>query len=450
MTGATDAEEAIRSAPGRVHRYRGLLAVTVLLVGLGIVSSTPVLVVGAVILLAYPLFGAVSTADPIADRVDIRREVSPEAPLPGQPVAVTLTIENTSDQAIVDLRAVDGVPRELGVHDGAARGGGALRPGGRLDLSYTLVPSRGTYRFREVVLQSQNLLGTVVTTTSQAAAGVDTLVCQVTVEEVPLARETAAFTGPLATDRGGPGIEFYATREYRRGDPVKRINWRRFARSGELSTVEYREQRAARVAIVIDSRDPAHVSAAPDLPTGATLSAYGATLAMDVLFEAGHELAVGALGVEDPFRGTAPAWASVSEHRAFRHRAATVCNAAASGPETAVSRRGAVVADGGQSRADAEVRWLLARFRPDTQVLFCSPLVDERSAAIAEAFLAAGHAITVLSPAVRPDSVAGRVLALERAERLDRLRSTGADAIDWRPEEPLPIAVARTLGRGAR
>lgn len=434
---------------GRLHRYRGLLAVAVLLFGLGVITGSPVLVTAAVIPLSYPLLGAMSTGDPIEHRIEVVREVTPETPLPGQSVEVHLMIKNASDQAITDLRVVDGVPEELGVHAGEARGSGTLRPDDSFELSYTMVPDRGTFQFRPVVIQSHNLLGTVVSTTRQPASGVGAIACQVTVDEVPIARTTTAFTGPLATDQGGPGIEFYATREYRRGDPPKRINWRRYARTGELSTVEYRQQRSARVAIIIDSRQPAHVSAGRTLPTGATLSAYAAALSMDVLFEEGHQLAIGALGTEDPYRGSMPAWASAAEHRAFRYRAASICNASATGAEATVTGRGELVADGSGTRIGDQLRWMLARFSPGTQVLFCSPLVDDESVAIAQTFREAGHAITVLSPDILPESVGGRLLALERSQRLDQLRSTGASAIDWRPDEPLPIAVARTLGAEA-
>jgi uncharacterized protein (DUF58 family) len=49
---------------------------------------------------------------------------------------------------------------------------------------------------------------------------------------------------------------------------------------------------------------------------------------------------------------------------------------------------------------------------------------------------------------VTPESVGGRVLALERAVRLDRMRGVGATVVDWDRDERLPVALARTLRTG--
>jgi len=64
--------------------------------------------------------------------------------------------------------------------------------------------------------------------------------------DLPLRGLTTKYHGRVPTDVGGAGVEFHATREYRRGDPVKRIDWNRRARTGELATLELREERAPR------------------------------------------------------------------------------------------------------------------------------------------------------------------------------------------------------------
>lgn len=440
------ADDALESVVLRTYRYRGLLAPVVFLVSLGIALGSVPLVLAAVIPLGFLVVEAVSNGGPIEDRVAVQRSVSPEVPLPGQRVEIELTVTNTSETAIADLRVLDGVPQELGVETGAARGGRALAPGDALTLAYSVIADRGRYRFRDVVLESRTATGAVVSRAAVTAEGDDRFDCRVSAEEVPLQEETTALTGPLATDTGGPGIEFYATREYRSGDPVKRINWRRYAKTGELSTVEYREQRATRVAVIVDGREAAQVSPGPALPTGATLGAYAATIAVGILLNDGHRVDVGALGVEDPVRGTPPAWAGAETGRAFRRRAAEICNLAAAGRDE--SHVSPVRADGGAAAFDEEWHWLNARLGAGSQVLFCSPCLDEAVHDAVETFLGAGHPTTVLSPDVLPDTVGGRVLALERAGRLDRLRSLGATVVDWHRDEPLPIAMGRTLRAG--
>jgi uncharacterized protein (DUF58 family) len=287
-----------------------------------------------------------------------------------------------------------------------------------------------------------------VTDATVEARGADAFESLVSIEDVPIDQETTPYTGPLATDSGGPGIEFHATREYRAGDPVRRINWNRYAKTGDLSTIEYREQRAAHIAVVIDSRPSAHVAAGVSLPTGATLCAYAATLAVGVLSDMGHHVSVGALGTPDPITGrSSPAWASVKEQTSFATHAVAICNNAATGSDEVVpTGMATLAADGG--RRDFER--LHSRLPADAQVLFCTPAVDDAAADLVELLAADGHETTVLSPRVTPGSVGGRVADLERAARLHRLQILGATVVDWDRDERLPVALGRTLETGVQ
>ncbi|MFB6195803.1 MAG: DUF58 domain-containing protein [Haloplanus sp.] len=432
----------------RVHRYRGLTAAAIGLVAVGVGTGTPALLLAGVVPLAFVVQGALSSLRPLDDRIRVEREIRPETPLPGQPVEVTLRVTNAGDAAIPDLRVHDGVPAELAVSEGDPRAGAALRSGETLTARYTLTANRGAYEFRPVRLRARNVTGTAVAETTRAADGADGFECRVAAEDVPLHRQTSAFSGSLATDTGGVGVEFHATREYRAGDPVNRINWRRYAKTGDLSTVEYREQRATQVAVLIDGRESAHVAAAPSLPTGATLCAYAATLAVDVLGDEGHHVGVGALGCESPITGRRPAWVPPGAD-GFAAHVAAVCNAAATGPDgdDAVTTTPAVADGGGRSRGDvhAETDRLLAQVPAAAQVLFCTPVLDDEVVRVAESIRTRGHELTVLSPSVTASSVGGRVLALERGVRLDRLRRLGVTVIDWDRDERLPTALARAL-----
>ncbi|GAB3321617.1 DUF58 domain-containing protein [Haloplanus salinarum] len=427
----------------RVRRYRGLVAAAVGLVAAGVATGTRTLMLAGVVPLAFVVQGALSSLDPLDGRVRAEREVRPEGPLPGQPVAVRLRVENVGESAIPDLRVVDGVPEELAVRDGDARGGAALRRGETLTVEYTLTADRGSYAFGPVDLRAESVGGTVVAEGSVEAEGAEGFDCRVEVDDVPLRRRATAFAGSRATDTGGAGVEFHATRDYRPGDPAGRIDWRRYAKTGALSTVEYREQRAARVAVVIDARDPAHVAAGEALPTGATLSAYAATLAVGVLRDDGHHVGVGALGTRDPITGRRPAWVP-SDADGFPAHAAAVCNAAATGPDDAVPATEAL-ADG---RGGGDVDRLLGGLDPSAQVILCTPAVDDAVPDVVESARTGGHEVTVLAPDVTGTSVGGRVVALERSLRLDRLRRLGAAVVDWDREEELPTALARTLRAG--
>jgi uncharacterized repeat protein (TIGR01451 family) len=414
-----------------------------MLVAVGLGTGTATLLLAGIVPLAFVVRGALSTLDPIDDRIRVEREVHPETPLPGQPVEVTLTVTNAGESVLPDVRARDGVPEGLAVRAGEAAVGAALRSGESATATYTLTANRGRYAFRPVRLRASSLSGTVVAEATSEADGADGFECRIDAEEVPLRRRTAAFSGPMTTDAGGAGVEFHATRDYRAGDPVNRINWRRYAKTGELSTVEYREQRAARVAVLIDAREPNHLAGAASLPTGATLCAYAATLATRVLRDDGHHVGVGALGVADPLTGRRPGWVP-PDAGAFAAHAAAVCNAAATGAGEAVTATASVRADGG----DDELRRLLGRLPAAAQVVCCTPALDAAAASMVESIRTRGHEVTVLSPSVTPASVGGRVLALERATRLDRMRGVGAAVVDWDRDERLPTALARVFEQG--
>jgi uncharacterized protein (DUF58 family) len=52
----------------------------------------------------------------------------------------------------------------------------------------------------------------------------------------------------------GPGIEFFALRDYRPGDTLRHVNWKASARLDTLVTNEYETERSGDVTIIVDAR----------------------------------------------------------------------------------------------------------------------------------------------------------------------------------------------------
>ena len=73
-------------------------------------------------------------------------------------------------------------------------------------------------------------------------------------EELPLPPGRRYQPGgiPLASHIGD-STEFVGTREYREGDPVRRIHWKSWARRGKPVVKEYSEEYFSRVALVLDT-----------------------------------------------------------------------------------------------------------------------------------------------------------------------------------------------------
>lgn len=72
---------------------------------------------------------------------------------------------------------------------------------------------------------------------------------------LPVGRRYQPGGIPLAS-RLGEEDEFTSTREYRRGDPLRKIHWRSWARRGVPVVKEYQEEYFSRIALVLDTYVP--------------------------------------------------------------------------------------------------------------------------------------------------------------------------------------------------
>jgi uncharacterized repeat protein (TIGR01451 family) len=450
-----------------VSRDTGGLLATLALAAAGVVSGQRVLFVAAAIPLAFVVFAALSVPrDPESVRVE--RSLSESSPLPGDRVTVTLTVENTGDAALTDVRVADGVPTGLRVVEGATGGGFALAAGDSATVEYEVVVDRGQFPFGDPTVRLRGTGSTTARTASVAAEGETSLDCRVTVADIQLRRQTTQYTGDLPTDTGGPGIEFHSTRDYQRGDPVSRIDWRQYAKTGDLTTVNYRERRAAAVVLAVDARQDSDVTAREGAPSGAALSAYAAAQAVEPLETAGHQVGLAVFGLDDPTAEVPdPAWVPPGTGDAHHARLAAVLDAAVDGrdgesaeregsfdedgpgEETEAAAEQPAAPDGGETTwldedADPRVQRFASRVDPGTQVVVCSPAFDDFPVTLARRLAADDHRVTVVSPDVTSTDTPGRTLAAaDRVLALDRLRATGAQVVDWSPDESLASAVSR-------
>jgi uncharacterized protein (DUF58 family) len=479
----------------RTSRWGAVVGPAALLVAVGLWTGEQVLVLAAVVPLGYLAYGSLATVPDVTAAVSVTRELSVDTPYPGEHVDVTVRVTNESDAVIPDLRVVDDVPGGVEPIDGETEAILALRPGESATVEYTLVAQRGSHEFGSVALRARGLSAAVVSSGDVRPAGDSSMVCRVHVEDAPIREQTMRFVGAIPTATGGAGVEFHSTRRYRRGDPMNRIDWRRLAKTGELTTIDYRVQEAARVLVVVDARDAVAVSAGPEYPDSRELSSYAAELLVGVLLDDGHEAGVATIGMDLPgTRGTGDlSVLEPSGGEAFRAHVAAVCSAIAKGDPSAATdpngrgrrrrsagpaagdRAGGAVSqtaasggeehrrDGGVPRTDgggcdtagdsglgpglrsqlAELRGFLGQH---TQVLFVTPALDDVPVTMTETLEAHGHAVAVLSPDVTDrETLGGRLARVRRRERIEDLRETGATVVDWPISLPLPLAVSPAL-----
>ena len=375
---------------------------------------------------------------PPEPEVTVERTVSDRSPPPSREVEVVLTVTNVGDRPIPDLRIVDGVPEGLAVVSGSPRGCVSLRAGESASVSYGVAARRGSHEFGPTEFAARNVSGSTEYRFERSAAA--TITCETRAEDFPLPAETSSYPGHITTDSGGEGVEFYATREYQPGDSLSRIDWNRFAQFRELTTVEFRETRAATVLLVLDVRTPAHVARGEDEPDAVELGAYAAERLAAALLRRNDRVGLALYGPAK--RYVAPA---VGDGQAARIRSAlepTPSPARTAGPYEGYRR----------SRADESRFDALRKRMPDSaQVIFLSPLADDVAAAVAERFRAYGHPVTLVSPDVTAtETPGGAVERIERDRRLASVREAGARVVDWSPDDPIRTAVSKATARWSR
>lgn len=441
----------------RVSRWSGAVLATVVLVGLGLLTASPTPFVAAVVPLTYLGYGYLS-AVPAVEGLEVTRTVEPTTPGLGDEVTVRLSVTNGTGRSLTDVRLIDGVPDELAVVDGSPRGAFALRPGATGEVAYTVVARRGQFEFAAPAVRLRGLAGSTVVDVDPPVDGDAELECVLGVESVPMRDRTTPFPGLTPTDSGGPGIEFHSTREYRSGDPMSRVNWRGLAKTGDLTTVDFRERRAADVVVVADLRDAVDVAASNGLPTARELAAYGAVGAVDALLRDRHTVGGAALGVTDPRTGgigfVDPGTGPTVRARVVELFGRVVPEVRPDDPS-----RGDPPDDARAPTADADraiadggslARSLARRLPPDVQVVLFSPLADDIPLTLASELQARNHPVTVVAPdhtvSEGDDESHGRRLAaLERRTRVRSARTAGASVVDWPRGTPLALAIERAV-----
>ncbi|MDS0222171.1 DUF58 domain-containing protein [Haloarcula sp. S1AR25-5A] len=421
--------------------------------GAGIVTGNPAVFMVAAVALVYAAYQA-AIGDP-EPTLTVERHVEPTDPLPGSDVTVTVTLTNDGDATLPDVRVLDGVPERLEVVEGSPRFGTHLEAGASESVTYTVEARRGDHAFTDVAVVCRNLTGTVE---FAEQVGVETTVsCSASVDSVSLSGQTLSQSGRVPTDAGGNGLAFYAIREHQSADPMSRVDWNRLAKTNELATVEFKETRAATVVTLVDSRHA--VASEANAPTAVQFCAYAAQQVGSALLDMDNR--VGA-AVYDSCETLQPSANRAQEQRLEGFLGEIVSGSATGSSGTRDSwlfdtdtrtprmqsstrmgdRYG--IADGGDAVAT------LDRSIPsESQIVFCTPLLDDRAAEAAKRLAAYGHAVTVLSPDMTTgDSPGSTVERIDRTARLDDLRGT-VRVVDWTPAEPLAKSLIHATERWA-
>lgn len=423
-----DADTARDPIRRETRYWRGISAVALVSLGVGVLTQAPAIVLTGIIGLAYGAL-AQSTTTPVVT-LTLDRSVTPTSPRPGDDIDVTVEIENTGDTTLWDLRVVDGVPPALTVTDGSPRRGTTLRPGETTAITYTLTARRGHHDFAPPLILARNLANTVELETSTSHP--TTIECvpplQATHGPPPLRAEATRYAGQVATSTGGEGIEFHATRDYRAGDPLSRIDWNRWARTGEFATLEFREERAASVVLLIDARQPAYVGPTADDEHTVDRTVAAARGLFAALLDDGHQVGIAGLGHGECWLAPGAGRA----HRANGRDLLALNEALTPDPPTTYVP------------VDRFTHRLRRQLGTGTQLIALSPLTDGVIGRVIGELDARGYPVSVIAPDPTAAETPGQRLAqVGRRLRISDLRSAGIPVVDWPWDDPLDAALTR-------
>ena len=239
------------------------------------------------------------------------------------------------------------------------------------------------------------------------------------------------YTGATTLKTPGPGMEFYSLREYIPGDSFRSINWKAFARTGELMVNEKTRDAVTDVFIFLDIRD---------------VSRIGTVLK--------NSLEMGTIAA-----------ASVASHFLKRRDSVALVTYGSKmdylGPETGdkqnfkILSNLASVSASGSMPLQAVTNALTSRISRGSPVFIISSLEGDGTTLPAIRSLAGrGHEVIVLSPSSidlerlvsRIPRLSYEVLKLERQNRLTAISGYGAKVIDWMPDVELSQALMQVKG----
>ena len=365
----------------------------------------------------------------------VTRTLGSDRVRPGEPVSVTVTLENAGDD-LEEVTVRDRVPPGLEVMEGQTSALGPLPSGGKLVLRYTVRGPRGSYRFGNVeVAVGEPFHVRPRTELVEAPRQLFVLPEVRALRRVEIRpRQTRLHAGLVPARRGGPGTEFYGVRAYQPGDPLRSLNPWAMARDPErLYITEFEQERSADVGIIVDARRraDAHVGSMSLFEH----SIEAAAALADAFLQGGHR--VGLLVYGGHLDWTFPGTGRVQREKILR----TLARARL-----------------GESLVFEGFDYLPTRLFPArSQIVLVSPLLPGDETMLI-ALRAHGYAVLIVSPDPVsfeakgfPDDeatrLAERIARVERALLLRRLQRAGIVVVDWNVEVPFVQRVQGALAR---
>ena len=188
--------------------------------------------------------------------IEADRKVETERVLEGERIKVVLKVRNRSSrEAFVIL--YDELPPEVRLVRGSNRQVLVLEAGGKTRLEYTIeAPLRGHYTFGPLKVRRRDFFNLhFEEEIVEEISYVSVYPRFPELEKFPVKSYQSSYFEMMPLHLTGLGYEFFCIRDYIKGDPLKRINWKVYARTRELMVNEYEKENLNDAFILVDARE---------------------------------------------------------------------------------------------------------------------------------------------------------------------------------------------------
>jgi len=347
----------------------------------------------------------------------------------GDDVIVELTISNNSYRRTQQLEVFDNVPHEMKMRQGINQMRMNLGPGQSARIKYRVrCPLRGHYTLGPVSVRYRNVFNLFANESKVQDRTDITVFPQVREIEEALLRSNVPkmYTGATTLKTPGPGMEFYSLREYLPGDAFRSINWKAYARTGELMVNEKTRDAVTDVFIILDTRDVSRIGTVLKNPL--EMGTIAAASISNYFIRRRDSVALVTYGERmeylSPETGDNQGYKVLSRLAAVRAKGSMPLQAVTNAMSSRVSRGSPI--------------FIISSLEGDGTTL---PAIRDLAGK--------GHEVIVLSPSSidlerlisRIPRMSYEVLKLERQNRLTALSGYGAKVIDWMPDVELSQAL---------
>lgn len=368
-------------------------------------------------------------------KMDLRvvRTINRTSSIPHESIEMSVLVENTGDTQMY-LFSTDTHFPSIRLLDGKWKRRFLLSPGEQIHLKNTFIADRGLYLWKSINIAATDTFSLFeIHKDFPALSEILVRPDPVRLRHIPIRpRFTRHIPGSIPARLPGSGTNFYGVREYRAGDPLRRIHWRMIARHPrQLFTKEFEQDEVADIGIILDSRN-----INGDLPEGNSFFDYAvratASLA-EVFLREGNR--VGLLIFGEKMSALFPGGGKRQLHRIYINLArATVTKCIPL----------------------EYMHYFSSRLFPSKSLIFLiSPVVNQDLPAY-KRLRSAGYQVILLSPnpveyaaqnkpASQITSLAYRASKIERAVHLNQLLSMGIKVVDWPVDRSLNNVICEGL-----